>query len=200
MAWALILQWDKHYTIQQSFALGMLPWILEFLSSTLHDEPKKYGFSATTNNAMLVLDILLLAGFLSESPPDHWVSTIAAKTGLFTWFINLIGFTLLPQYGERLMWGMKDRCETVDHLLYQVCGLGCAQNMVLFYLLDQNIKMDPVKALGYSFALNSVGLMLLAVFRHKRGPVQQHQMLMAVGAATLSFAMLREQQVESVVD
>lgn len=188
VAWVLIVRDAGDYSTHQSFALATLPWILEFLGSTLNDEPRKYGFSAITNNAMLALDVLLVAGLLSDSDP--WANA-ATKMALLVWLVNAIGFTLLPQYGEKVMWGMKDRCETVDHLLYRVCGLGCAQNFVLVYLLDVN-KIDPVKALGFSFMVNAAGLILLTIFREKRSAALQCLMLMTLGSAFLTVPMPSE--------
>lgn len=151
MSWCLVFNTD--YTLIEAYAVGALPFIIDGIGSWFSDEPKRFHFSAYTNNCMLLHFVLSVAAARSRTD-DNW-QDYHLQFSIGWWLVHAVSFSLLPRFGATGLWEIKD-VDDEGIFLFRMCGFCCATNATVLALLYQG--MDPVHAFGYGFAVQTVGL------------------------------------------
>ena len=104
------------------------------------------------------------------------------------WVAYAIGDLVAPRSVATKNWGLEPEAFDADKkLLFQASGILCAQCFVFPLLIT--LKMDPVRALGYSFAVLTVGLLFPIVVRDEH-KIQSRHLVMTLLSAGLTYPMI----------
>ena len=185
-AWSLIVQ---DYSKGNTYALACIPWVVEFLGSTLNKEPERHGYSVRSNFFSLVFCSALIPGFLTET--GTWYN-LAILFGTLNWLVYSITSLFFPRFLAVTMWQIDPKQFEQKKFIYPMSGVSCVHCLVLVSALEI-FRLEPVTAMAYAQVALAVGLLYpfaLGSGEESFNKLKQRHLVMFLVSMMLAYFMI----------